>query len=436
MIVLFLCSLVSLLLNTTTIAVTSRKASWPGRRCTGRTTCPSPSVGRNNHLPPYATTSDRWTDMGSTTMKNTADINTDGETMPPTSTSTGKKYSWEDKLRGAIVNERLEDAIKLVQGLRSTRLSSGRDIVYVITETSRRAGNIQTIALPLLAAIPLNRFDMTKEDDIMPMLSDSIKSTNGVTTSYRIVLLLTERGVSFTAKAYSVLMKGFGLQRNEQMVDRLLIDGGNNNLISDVILFNTAIDAYIRCNHQKKAISLFDFVVRDMLSSSDNSRITTVSSISWAKGKKATQDPTVRDALRKKLMGSDELMAKLNQRGVSSENSQTRESLSTTIGSNNPTRAVTRGNDYLKALSKSFIDGKVRPNVRSYNTLLKAIKGSGGGSFERCMDIILTMQRQGIQPDSVTINTLVDVSVNSGNLQAAEEVSEVSSTILVVLRTS
>ena len=372
--------------------------------------------------------------MGSTTMKNSADI-TDMENMPPASTMTGKKYSWEDKLRGAIVNERLDDAIKLVQGLRSTRLSSGRDVVYVITETSRRAGNMRTMALPLLAAIPLERFDMTREDDIMPMLSDSIKSTNGVTTSYRIVLLLTERGVNFTAKAYSVLMKGFGLQRNEQMVDRLLIDGGNNNLIADVILFNTAIDAYIRCNHQKKAISLFDYVVRVMLAEKDTSRTTsttTTSSISWGKGKKAAQDPIVRDALRKKLMGSDELMAKLGQRGDSSDSSPTKESLSTTTGSNSPTRADTRGNDYLKALSKSFIDGKVRPNVRSYNTLLKAIKGSGGGSFERCMDIVLTMQRQGIKPDTVTINTLVDVSVNSGNLQAAEEVSKMQEIVLVV----
>ena len=349
-------------------------------------------------------------------MKNNADTMTDVETTASTSTSTSKKYSWEDKIRGAIVNGRLEDAIKLVQSLRSTRLSSGRDIVYVITETSRRAGNIQTIALPLLAAIPLNKFDMTREDDIMPMLSDSIKSSYGVATSYRIVLLLTERGVRFSAKAYSVLLKGFGLQRNEQMVDRLLIDGGNNNLISDVILFNTAIDAYIRCNHQKKAISLFDIVVRDMLSDNDDSRITR---------SKVAQDPTVREALRKKLMGSDELMAKLNQRGVRGNNNPTSQTLPTTTETNNPTRSNTRGNDYLKALSKSFTDSKVRPNVRSYNTLLKAIKGSGGGSFERCMDIVQTMQRQGIQPDSVTINTLVDVSVNSGNLQAAEEVSKV-----------
>jgi hypothetical protein len=98
------------------------------------------------------------------------------------------------------------------------------------------------------------------------MLSATIKTNNGVASSYRILLFLESKGVRFTAKAYSVLVKGFGMQRNEQMVDRVLMDCGAAGVMGDTILFNSAIDAYIRCEHQMKAISLFDLVVSDHVS--------------------------------------------------------------------------------------------------------------------------------------------------------------------------
>lgn len=249
------------------------------------------------------------------------------------------------------------------------------------------------------------------------MLSDSVKTPNGVTSSYRIVEFLSKKGVKFTAKAYSVLVKGFGVQRNDQMVDRLLVDCRDNNIPSDVILFNTAIDAYIRCDHKRKAISLFDLVVSDGLVQANGQIAKSSSAGAGTKAKKqiADQEPSMREALRKKLMGA-EIVQATNDSGDDDDTpgGQRQEAKPSQ-------RAISRSSDYLKALSKVFIDSQVRPNVRSYNTLLKALKGSGIGSFERCMDVVSTMRRQGIPPDSVTLNTLVDVSVSSGNLQAAED---------------
>ena len=43
-----------------------------------------------------------------------------------------------------------------------------------------------------------------------------------------------------------IKLKGYGLQKNEQMVDRILMECVKYSVKPDIILFNGAIDAYIR----------------------------------------------------------------------------------------------------------------------------------------------------------------------------------------------
>jgi hypothetical protein len=120
-------------------------------------------------------------------------------------TSTGL---WESKLRKSIVTKQWEDASKLLRNLNSTKLTSGRDVVYVISETSRKNQNLTAI-IPLLSSmIKLERgFDYTTENDVMPLLFECSK-TNSISSGYRIVSWLYKRNVRFSAKTYSVLLKG------------------------------------------------------------------------------------------------------------------------------------------------------------------------------------------------------------------------------------
>lgn len=115
---------------------------------------------------------------------------------------------WESTLRNAIVYKKWQDASKMLMTLNSTKLSSGRDVVYVITETSRRSQNLSAI-IPLLSSlVKLERnYDFTTEDDIMPLLFDC-SQTNRIPIGYRIVSWLYTRNVKFSAKTYSVLLKG------------------------------------------------------------------------------------------------------------------------------------------------------------------------------------------------------------------------------------
>ena len=71
-------------------------------------------------------------------------------------------------------------------------------------------------------------------------------------------------------------------------------------------------------------------------------------------------------------------------------------------------------------LSMTFTNYNLKPNIRTFNTVLKAMRGYK--SFDKCMEVIRTMQKNKIQPDSVTVNTLVDCAVITGNLDIAEDV--------------
>jgi PPR repeat family len=73
-------------------------------------------------------------------------------------------------------------------------------------------------------------------------------------------------------------------------------------------------------------------------------------------------------------------------------------------------------------ISKAFTNKNLRPNIRTYNTVLKALRGYTG--FEKCMDVIRIMKANNVDPDTVTMNTLIDAAVVSGNLEMANDVSQ------------
>ena len=154
------------------------------------------------------------------------------------------KKSTESSLRNSILSKDWVTANDLLKPIITTKLPSGRDIVYVIVETCRRSNAISNIT-PLLSSLPLNSFDYTTEDDIMPMIAESSKLQT-IAKSYRIMKLLQSKSVRFSAKTYSIFLKGFGKQKNEEMLDNLLIECSTLNIKADVVLLNTAIDAYIR----------------------------------------------------------------------------------------------------------------------------------------------------------------------------------------------
>ena len=70
-----------------------------------------------------------------------------------------------------------------------------------------------------------------------------------------------------------------------------------------------------------------------------------------------------------------------------------------------------------------FVKWHVKPNTRSYNTYIKAMRGQRFSSIDEFLNIISDMRKNDNQPDSITINTIVDVAVQAKDFQTAEKVS-------------
>ena len=79
------------------------------------------------------------------------------------------------------------------------------------------------------------------------------------------------------------------------------------------------------------------------------------------------------------------------------------------------------------AIISYFKQFPILPNVRTFNILLKAMRSptvlndDPASVLRLCFEITRLMDRLNIEPDVITMNTLIDIAVTSGNLDAAEK---------------
>lgn len=180
--------------------------------------------------------------------------------------SSKKKYTvqvsdWENVLRNKIAIGSVSDAKYMLHNLNSTILANGRNVVYIITETCRRANSINAI-IPLFDSIPLDAFDCT-DDDVIPMLSglnDKNNRYHHVDDAYKIVKYLQSKNVVLSSKVYSILFNIYSRQMDVTMIDLLFTEVcalSSSKLDIDIVLINTIINSYIRCGSIDRAIFVF-----------------------------------------------------------------------------------------------------------------------------------------------------------------------------------
>lgn len=213
----------------------------------------------------------------------------------------------------------------------------------------------------------------------MPWLAECIEKNN-LYTAQPVINLLLQKEMKCSAKLFSLLLKGrthtfdllftphaitsigYGTLENLQMVYQTLSICISKHLKADNVLLNSAMDAFIRCNRADLAIYLF-------------------------------------------------------------ENTVLRNS-----GSNLFTMSVPYNDGYeMDAITAYFKRFAITPNIRTFNILIKAMRSPTQQNdhpadiFRFCFEVINLMKRYSIEPDSITVNTLIDIAVASGNLDAAEK---------------
>jgi hypothetical protein len=156
-------------------------------------------------------------------------------------------FSQYEKIRRSIQSQNWLEAENVIQNCEVLDSASTRTVVYVIVETCRRTGNLAA-CLPLLFKLPEKHFRLTTENDILPLLGDSV-ILSSFTIVYDLINFLFEKNVVVSAKSFSSWLKNGIGTKNPSEIDlinkvlRLIID---QNVLPDQILINTLLDAYVR----------------------------------------------------------------------------------------------------------------------------------------------------------------------------------------------
>lgn len=125
----------------------------------------------------------------------------------------------EYNIRGAIMRKEWEEAKVLISSLNTTVFGSGRTVVYIIVETCRR-NRAKLSILPLLNSIPSHLVDQCSDGDITPFLIDCAKT--GMNEAQPVIEYYNTNNIPLSAKSYSIILNGYGRQKNERMVDLVL----------------------------------------------------------------------------------------------------------------------------------------------------------------------------------------------------------------------
>ena len=117
--------------------------------------------------------------------------------------SFAKAQTYDYELRMMIASGKIADARVLLGN--STRTSFEKSVVYIVCETCRRSGYLSNI-VPLLQSI--NFSYRCAEDDVMPLLKQCVDEKKIHFLQTLVDYLAQSRGLSMTAKAFSILLKG------------------------------------------------------------------------------------------------------------------------------------------------------------------------------------------------------------------------------------
>ena len=189
-----------------------------------------------------------------------------------------------------------------------------------------------------------------------------------------------------------MLVTGYGKQQNLAMIEKLLLNLKIKSIPVDIVLMNAAMDALIEADSPLSAIQIFRYMseVCNMVSRP-------VNSLKYRRT----------DSISENEFQSTKPSFEINQ------------NISSKI-------------DYI--LDKSFgLDIKryihsyegekdLRPNVRTFNTLLKALRNAGYPGYQASLKIIDLMTKVKLDLDTISLNTLVDICSINGNTDLAQVV--------------
>eukprot|EP01031_Cornospumella_fuschlensis_P033551 gene33551-40590_t len=345
--------------------------------------------------------------------------------------SMAKAQTYDAELRRMIASGKIADARVLLGN--STRTSFEKSVVYIVCETCRRSGHLSNI-VPLLQSI--NFSFRCAEDDVMPLLKQCVDEKKIHFLQTLVDYLAQSRGLSMTAKAFSILLKGYGVARWEKSIDNVLVNIAQREVAIDIVLLNSAMDAYIKCGNINKAVQLFRIIARNAQvqsifesslpststtspSQSSSNRLSFESIIAYVKKQSSIIKPDARsfNIVLKVWQGGTkpedlEVSFKLLDAMAAEHLQPTSVTISTLIMS------CLRANDVDRAMGL-LQDYAALASVEAFTSIIA--KSAQDGKIDFSLSTLQMMIRQAIQPNYITWNCIMGACVGSKDLVRAKE---------------
>mmetsp|Transcript_16042 Transcript_16042/g.19516 ORF Transcript_16042/g.19516 Transcript_16042/m.19516 type:complete len:934 (+) Transcript_16042:270-3071(+) len=228
-----------------------------------------------------------------------------------------------------------------------------------------------------------------------------------------------------TAVTYSILIKGYGRLKNGVMIDEIIRRAVSNEIVPDIIMFNSIIDAYIRCDMMEQA----KFVFQSMTSSSS-------SSFEQLYGETNAPRSTLRSTCQPDAQTYNTLLKGLALKGDAKKSLDLAQQMKdldmwNDVSMNTLVNALVRAHEFQLAEDMlrdqangmsvaSNINGQSnRRNVEAYTELIDGY--AKNGELGKALQVLQNMKNAGIEPNEITYTCVIGALAKEGKISQAQK---------------
>eukprot|EP00741_Cyanophora_paradoxa_P025094 tig00000342_g24222.t1 len=298
---------------------------------------------------------------------------------------------------------RAERAQEAFDALPSLGLVADEAVYNALVEALRHSGALDS-ALAVIEE--MRALGMSPRSEGLDLLKDYMDSA--------IEDLEEGMGIRPTLVTFNRLVRDYGRAGDLPSALRVVDQIQRAGLEPDIVTFNTLLDECVKNGREKLAVEIF----RDMQRSVDGLGVAAAGGLAQAR-------PDVRTfAIAAKALASlgrlDEawgLLEEMEAGGVLPDTALFNTLISRSLARGDVDRAM-------EAFSEMLATPGCEPDIYTFNTL---VRGVARIDAREAFALLRTMQKRGIEPDKITMLTLMDACVGAGEMGLARDVLRIAS---------
>ena len=243
-------------------------------------------------------------------------------------------------------------------------------------------------------------------------------------TAHRVMALQerTQHAPALSAVAYSILLKAYGRWKDIKNVEMSILHAQRNNVVPDIVMANTVIDAYVNCGDVDKARELVQLMTAEERDAKDrdgywpllrpNSRTynTILKGMAEQGDVKLAMD--LSKIVKAKGLWDNVTTNTLVKAAVTAEEFEVAEDILSKHTS-------TFNDDEIGRRTRRRVD---HPNIEAYTELVDGY--AKAGFLEKALGLMQIMRNRGVEPNEYTYTCIVGALARSNKVRQAKKMIE------------